>query len=62
MLSAKFNKKAGEKQLWVYENHVVELNTNDITYSKHTQSNTGAIFEFLYMKIVIYYLNLTHDE
>lgn len=27
---AKFNKRAGEKQLWTHENHAVELSTNDM--------------------------------
>ncbi len=27
---AKFNKRAGEQQLWTHENHAVELSTNNM--------------------------------
>jgi REP element-mobilizing transposase RayT len=31
---AKFNKRAGEKQLWTHENHAVELSTNEMIDSR----------------------------
>lgn len=31
---AKFNKRAGEKQVWTHENHAVELNTNEMIDSR----------------------------
>ena len=31
---AKFNKRAGEKQLWTHENHAVELSTNEMMDSR----------------------------
>ena len=31
---AKFNKRAGEKQLWTHENHAVEMFTNDMLDSR----------------------------
>ena len=31
---ARFNKRAGEKQLWTHENHAIELSNNDMINSK----------------------------
>lgn len=31
---ARFNKRAGEKQLWTHENHAIELSDNDMINSK----------------------------